>query len=58
MGVVEKWRRLRALDGDRDGYADEVEGVVGFSGILSWVQSVWKIPYVLATPHTPVSISS
>ncbi|KAI5805205.1 hypothetical protein EDC01DRAFT_627090 [Geopyxis carbonaria] len=44
VSVVEKWRRLRAVDGDRDGYADEVEGVSGFSGIVSWVQSVWKIP--------------
>ncbi|KAA8893826.1 hypothetical protein FN846DRAFT_474368 [Sphaerosporella brunnea] len=44
VGAVEKWRRLRILDDNGDGYADEVEGVSGFSGLVGWVKGVWSIP--------------
>ncbi|KAL7267357.1 phosphate metabolism protein 7 [Rhizina undulata] len=44
VGVIERWRRLKTRDDDSDEFADEVEGVGGFSGYLGWIKGVWKIP--------------
>ncbi|PWW76570.1 DUF221 domain-containing protein [Tuber magnatum] len=42
VGVVEKWRKLH-VSSDR-GIVDEIEGVSGFSSLVGWIGSVWKIP--------------
>lgn len=46
VGTIEPWRRLKTVDGDDDGYVDEVENVKGFSGLLGGIVSAWKIKFV------------
>lgn len=42
-------------DDNGDGYADEVEGVSGFSGLIGWAKGVWTIPCVFTFPHVVMS---
>ncbi|KAF8538848.1 hypothetical protein BDD12DRAFT_840620 [Trichophaea hybrida] len=46
IGTVEKWRQLHVRDDNGDGYADEVEGVSGFSGLIGWVKGEQMICFV------------